>query len=183
MTTRLENVGVSQISEVKTRGSPCNPAQGTATESIQFHLGNRMCWAIRAGNSEMTDSTSKQQLAAENGPRYPCGWLRLRDQTYVILVQPDREDGAGDYRSAKDEPLESLTQRETQIAVLVSRGKGTKQIAGRLRISEHTVRSYMRRIFSKLRVSTRPAMVAQLLKSGIGLANLVGEAGEKGDER
>jgi len=62
---------------------------------------------------------------------------------------------------------EILSERETQIAVLVARGKGTKQIAGHLYISEHTVRSYMRRMFSKLRVSTRPAMVAQLLKAGI----------------
>ena len=43
---------------------------------------------------------------------------------------------------------------------------------GHLHISEHTVRSYMRRIFSKLRVSTRPAMVAQLMKSGIAFVNL-----------
>jgi DNA-binding CsgD family transcriptional regulator len=64
-----------------------------------------------------------------------------------------------------------LSERETQIAVLVGRGKGTKQIGGHL--SEHTVRSYMRRIFSKLRVSTRPAMVARLMQSGIALADLV----------
>jgi DNA-binding CsgD family transcriptional regulator len=59
----------------------------------------------------------------------------------------------------------TLSVRECQIAVLVSRGKGTKQIAGDLHISEHTVRSYMRRIFLKLGVSNRPAMVAQLLQT------------------
>ena len=58
-----------------------------------------------------------------------------------------------------------------QIAMLVTLGKGTKQIAGHLRISEHTVQSYMKRIFFKLHVSTRAAMVTQLLMSRIGLAN------------
>ena len=57
-------------------------------------------------------------------------------------------------------------------AVLVARGKGTKQIAAHLYISRHTVRSYMRRMFSKLRVSTRPAMVAQLMKAGVVLTHL-----------
>jgi regulatory LuxR family protein len=55
----------------------------------------------------------------------------------------------------------------------VARGKGTKQIAAHLHITEHTVRSYMRRIFSKLRVRTRPAMVAILMKSGVVLAELL----------
>jgi DNA-binding CsgD family transcriptional regulator len=98
--------------------------------------------------------------------------LRIADQNYVLVSETSDANSGADRVSADNEPWEILSERETQIAVLVSRGKGTKQIAGHLHISEHTVRSYMRRIFSKLRVSTRPAMVARMMQSGITLADL-----------
>jgi len=67
--------------------------------------------------------------------------------------------------------------------MLVTLGKGTKQIAGHLRISEHTVQSYIRRIFFKLHVSTRTAMVAQLLRSRIGLPDLEEAPAKSGRRR
>ena len=73
--------------------------------------------------------------------------------------------------------------REMQIAMLVTLGKGTKQIARHLLISEHTVQSYMRRIFSKLQVSTRPAMVAQFLRSRISLPDRVPASPRAGQDR
>jgi DNA-binding CsgD family transcriptional regulator len=94
-------------------------------------------------------------------------------ENYVLVSESDDDAVRVDGLRHEATAWEILSERETQIAVLVARGKGTKQIAGHLRISEHTVRSYMRRIFSKLRVSTRPAMVAQLVKSGIVLTHLV----------
>lgn len=54
-----------------------------------------------------------------------------------------------------------LTKRELQIAQLVARGHLNKQIANRLHISEWTVSTHLRRIFAKLGVDTRAAMVYQ----------------------
>lgn len=54
-----------------------------------------------------------------------------------------------------------LTERELQIAALLARGRCNKQIAGQLRISEHTVSSYLTRIFSKLGVHSRSAVAAR----------------------
>ncbi len=51
-----------------------------------------------------------------------------------------------------------LSNRELQIASLVALGCPNKQVADKLRISEWTVASYLRRIFAKLRVDTRAAM-------------------------
>lgn len=53
---------------------------------------------------------------------------------------------------------EVLSVRELQIASLVALGCPNKQVADRLRISEWTVATYLRRIFAKLRVDTRAAM-------------------------
>ena len=55
--------------------------------------------------------------------------------------------------------VEPLTPRETQIARLVADGLVNKEIATRLSISEWTVSTHMRRIFAKLGVETRAAMV------------------------
>jgi DNA-binding CsgD family transcriptional regulator len=52
-----------------------------------------------------------------------------------------------------------LTARELQIATLVAAGYSNKQIAKQLHISEWTVATYLRRIFAKLGVDNRAAMV------------------------
>jgi DNA-binding CsgD family transcriptional regulator len=57
-----------------------------------------------------------------------------------------------------------LTARELQIVSLVAEGRVNKQIAGTLRISEWTVSTHLRRIFAKLGVETRAAMVSRCLR-------------------
>lgn len=52
-----------------------------------------------------------------------------------------------------------LTERELQIAALVALGKVNKQIAKQLNISEWTVATYLRRMFAKLSVDSRAALV------------------------
>jgi DNA-binding NarL/FixJ family response regulator len=52
-----------------------------------------------------------------------------------------------------------LTDRELQIAAFVAAGHPNKQIASRLHISEWTVSTHLRRIFMKLGVDSRAAMV------------------------
>lgn len=60
---------------------------------------------------------------------------------------------------AIDPDLALLTERESQIATLVALGRSNKQIAVQLHISEWTVSSHLRRIFIKLGVESRAAMV------------------------
>ena len=59
---------------------------------------------------------------------------------------------------------EILTERELQIASLVSGGYLNKQIAGLLKISEYTVSTHIRRIFSKLSIKRR-SMLASMYAS------------------
>jgi DNA-binding CsgD family transcriptional regulator len=61
-----------------------------------------------------------------------------------------------------------LTDRELQIATLIASGQSNKQVAKQLQISEWTVSTHLRRIFIKLGVDSRAAMVyccASLIQS------------------
>src|SRR4030095_11037985 len=64
-----------------------------------------------------------------------------------------------------DDPLASLTARELQIAHRISDGACDKVLAHTLGISEYTVREHVRRIFSKLQVSKRTAIVRLLWRN------------------
>jgi DNA-binding CsgD family transcriptional regulator len=56
----------------------------------------------------------------------------------------------------------NLSDRELQIALLIGQGGSTKTIAYDLGIRETTVNSYIRRVFLKLRVASRAAMVSRI---------------------
>jgi DNA-binding NarL/FixJ family response regulator len=58
-----------------------------------------------------------------------------------------------------DDIHDLLTNRELQIVQLICMGCLTKQVADRLRISEFTVRSYLKTVYCKLGVRSRGAMV------------------------
>lgn len=59
---------------------------------------------------------------------------------------------------------EVLTRRELQIASLIGDGKSDKEIALQLGISGYTVREHIRRIFAKLNIGRRAAIVAYVLR-------------------
>ena len=66
-------------------------------------------------------------------------------------------------RRSSPSPMSMLSPREQEIARMVAQGYANKTIASVLEISSWTVASHLRRIFVKLRVSSRAAMVSCLL--------------------
>jgi DNA-binding CsgD family transcriptional regulator len=79
----------------------------------------------------------------------------LGNQTVAVVECHDPGSSADEAR----ELIAKLTGRELQIAAMVAQGDATKHIAYKLRISEWTVGTYMQRIFAKLHVHNRAAMV------------------------
>ncbi|MEY9860426.1 DNA-binding CsgD family transcriptional regulator [Catenulispora sp. GAS73] len=63
---------------------------------------------------------------------------------------------------AGDDLLAALTERERQIAAIAGRGKRTREIASQLRLSPRTVDVHLSRIYRKLNVNSRAALVARL---------------------
>ena len=60
--------------------------------------------------------------------------------------------------------MHHLSPRELEIVRLVAKGLPNKCIAKVLEISEWTVATHMRRIFAKLGVNSRAAMIAHILE-------------------
>jgi two-component system nitrate/nitrite response regulator NarL len=65
---------------------------------------------------------------------------------------------------AKFEPAIKLSPREMAIAHLIAQGLSNKDIGKNLNISYWTVNTYLRRIFIKLGVTSRTAMVTRLME-------------------
>ena len=75
------------------------------------------------------------------------------DQVRCVLLRADLPHEPG---------LAKLSPRELEVAAMVAKGHTNRAIAKALRISLWTVDTHMRRIFAKLQVSTRAAMVATM---------------------
>ena len=60
-----------------------------------------------------------------------------------------------------------LSPREREIARMVAEGYPNKTIAAVLEISSWTVSTHLRRVFAKLGVRTRAAMVARVVEEGL----------------
>jgi len=59
-----------------------------------------------------------------------------------------------------------LTPREEQVVALVAEGLQNRDIAHELRLSEHTVKKYLLRIFDKVGISTRVELVLYAVSHG-----------------
>jgi DNA-binding CsgD family transcriptional regulator len=79
--------------------------------------------------------------------------FKINGQNLAIII------AAKKLENASSDPARFLTKREGEIAILVARGNSNKQIAIQLNISEWTVSTHLRRVFIKLGVDSRAAMV------------------------
>ena len=105
--------------------------------------------------------------------------LRLRDHRgrWVLLhgsALTSREDGTAESIAVVIEPAKSseiapiiieaysLTPREREVVGALASGDTTSEIAGRLHLSQHTVRDHIKTVFEKVGVSSRAELVAKL---------------------
>jgi DNA-binding CsgD family transcriptional regulator len=81
----------------------------------------------------------------------------------AIMVEEHLEPAL---RAAKTPKLAALTEREREVLALVAEGLSNGAIAGRLRLSEHTVKRHVANILLKLDLPTRTAAAALAASEG-----------------
>ncbi len=100
----------------------------------------------------------------------PAKTLPASDTTVHEVVMESQVDGI-QYCVVRCRPRTnasvSLSPRERAIAKLIAEGLPNKCIGNQLGISPWTVATYIRRIFAKLGVTSRTAMIAQLLAENL----------------
>ena len=116
-----------------------------------------------AADSRTTDLFSNSISGTELSNLQLIGKLSIKGQDYLIISK--KFDDPPDESLRQEMPSQLLTRRERQIAAMVADGYVNKQIAHLLTISEWTISTHLRRIYAKLRVKTRAAMVAKLSRS------------------
>jgi DNA-binding NarL/FixJ family response regulator len=97
-------------------------------------------------------------------------WQVVSDPDWadVVLVSPEEWSRVSarplSSRTSVDDPVESLTPREFEVLRLVADGLHNREIAERLRVTEHTVKFHLAAIFGKLGASTRTEAVRRGLR-------------------
>jgi DNA-binding NarL/FixJ family response regulator len=124
----------------------------------------------QAGQSDRAVAELQRAAAAFDA----CGALRYRDGAERELgklgYRPHRRTHAGKTDGTR---IDSLTERELQVARLVVDRKTNPQIASELFLSQKTVETHLRNIFHKIDVSTRVelARVVEHADDGAGAAS------------
>jgi RNA polymerase sigma factor (sigma-70 family) len=78
-----------------------------------------------------------------------------------------RDDSRESVRSDELVRLQSLTERERAILLLLGRGLEFDEIAQRLEISEHTVRTHLQNLYRKLDIHSRLDIVRLVARHGL----------------
>ncbi len=88
----------------------------------------------------------------------------------LVAIHPSEVQASRTAASANAdfvEAVEPLTAREGDVLQMLSQGLGNKEIAARLKISEHTVKFHVASILGKLGASTRTEAVSVALRRGL----------------
>ena len=102
-----------------------------------------------------------------------AGWVvvdRPGDADLVlgpVSTWPGGDEPRAARASTDERPVEALTPREHEVLVLLADGVGNRELAGRLGISEHTVKFHLSAIFGKLGATTRTDAVRRALRFGL----------------
>ena len=95
----------------------------------------------------------EKDLEIAHGHNSVVGYIQIKGQQYLVV------EAQKSLSYVEPSLVELLTERELQVIAFVALGRSNKQIAKRLQISEWTVSTHIRRIFIKLSVDSRAAMV------------------------
>ncbi|MGF1588730.1 MAG: response regulator transcription factor [Pleurocapsa sp.] len=133
--------------------------EGKETISLKFTImgevwfNNSLFLIIQPDFALLNGDRNSITIVQENAYYSVFGQINLNDHD-CLVVQPKDS-----LTNAVLDPQDLLSERELQIVDLVAHGKSNKQIARKLKISEWTVSTHLRRIFIKLEVDSRAAMV------------------------
>lgn len=125
--------------------------------------------ALRAGaRSYITKDADRAEIA--QALRAAVSGLAVFDPRAqaALLAAASSGSPSGGPAGPRGEPPDGLTQRETEILGLIAQGLNNAEIAGRLFLSNHTVKTHINRVFAKTGSRDRVAAIDYARRHGIG---------------
>jgi DNA-binding NarL/FixJ family response regulator len=120
-----------------------------------FHVDEYVYAALAAGaGGLLLQGTPPREIAAAVRA-VSDGTATLSPAVTRGLIDSYVDRAASPRRSAARERLGELSEREREVLRLVGRGESNAAIAGRLFVSEATVKTYVSRLLAKLELSNR----------------------------
>ncbi len=117
----------------------------------------RILAGVRAGAAGWVrkDESIRHLLRVISGVTRGETWVPPSELGRVFRLLFDQQNGNG-----ADDPLAALTTREREVLAHMTDGAGRKEVAERLHLSPHTVRSHMQSLMRKLGVHSALEAVA-----------------------
>jgi DNA-binding NarL/FixJ family response regulator len=147
--TMPDGGGLEALPKVRAAAPACEVVVLTASGTEENLLA-----AIRAGAAGYLLKTEPPDRIAEFLEGVANGEAALSGEVARRLVDRVRDGGRLD-SGVPDSIAAELSAREVEVLLLLDEHLGTDQIAHRLFISEHTVRSHVKSLLRKLGVSSR----------------------------
>lgn len=82
-----------------------------------------------------------------------------------LLLEFSRRGQKADEAASKNQ--RELTERQTELLQLITRGLTYKEIAGRLALKEATVKYHVKEILAKLQLANRAQLIAHAMRKGL----------------
>jgi DNA-binding NarL/FixJ family response regulator len=118
--------------------------------------------AIRSGATGYLLKTSRPSEVVEAIKRASSGEAMLTPRIATKILQEFREKG--EEGEISGDHLCELSRREKEILALVAEGLRNKEIAGRLKLSEKTVKNHVSNILKALQVNSRTEAAMKALR-------------------
>ncbi|MES2880356.1 MAG: response regulator transcription factor [Pseudomonadota bacterium] len=113
----------------------------SATQSMLAEIRS-----LHAGGSPISPLIARQILMR----------FRHQDKPATVTAQP-----------APDKPRAALSAREQQVLELITKGFTSEEIANLMSVTRHTVQTFVRRIYSKLEVSSKAEAIYEARHQGL----------------
>ncbi|HVU90791.1 MAG TPA: response regulator transcription factor [Jatrophihabitans sp.] len=132
-----------------------------------FHADDYVLRALRAGASGflLKDTAPAEIISAVR--IVAAGEAMLSPAVTRTLLGTLADGAADDRRQAALARLDALTEREREVAVAVGGGASNAEIAGRLFMSEATVKAHVSRLLTKLSVANRVQVAIVVHDAGL----------------
>jgi two-component system NarL family response regulator len=148
--------GLEALPRVRAAAPECEVVVLTASGTEENLLA-----AIRAGAAGYLLKTEPPERIAEFLAGVAHGEAALSGEVARRLLERVRDGGRLD-SGVPEAIAEQLSAREVEVLLLLDEHLGTDEIAKRLYISEHTVRSHVKSLLRKLEVSSRREALERL---------------------